>query len=119
MKPAGFIVAAVWLLGAAALQAQPGLAGCAMFPSNNIWNTAVDRLPVDANSAAYIASNGGTKSLHADFGSTWGIPFNVVPASQAAVSVSFTYADESDAGPYPLLPASLPPSTRRWASVSG
>lgn len=43
--------------------------------------------------------------LHADFGSdqTYGIPVNVVPASQTPVPINFTaYGDQSDPGPYPI-----------------
>jgi len=41
--------------------------------------------------------------LHPDFGPpSYGIPFDVVDASQPDVSVDFTYAHESDAGPYPF-----------------
>ncbi len=41
--------------------------------------------------------------LHPDFGPpSYGIPFDVVDASHADVSVQFTYADESDPGPYPF-----------------
>ncbi len=47
-----------------------------------------------------------TTHLHPDWGdwSTdhYGIPWQVVPASQAAVPMTFTYADESDPGPYPF-----------------
>ena len=50
--------------------------------------------------------NAGTKFLHPDFGSdpTYGIPYVVVPGSQAFVPMSFDYADESDPGPYPFPP---------------
>lgn len=86
----------------------PTLAGCPMFPANNIWNTRVDTLPVAANSAAYITSIGPTRGLHADFGSgLWdggpiGIPYVVVGADQPKVAVTFDYDDESDPGPYPV-----------------
>ena len=33
-----------------------------------------------------------------------GIPYVTVGAGQAPVTVSFEYADESDAGPYPIPP---------------
>ncbi len=84
------------------------LAGCSLFPPDNPWNTRVDTLPVAANSAAIVASIGAGTGLHPDFGSgTWdggpiGIPYNVVTASQRKVRVTFDYADESDAGPYPI-----------------
>ncbi len=97
----------VWFLPAAAVAA-PTLAGCTVFPGDNIWNTPVDDLPVAAGSQGYIASMGENTGLHADFGSgTWdggpiGIPITLVDNSQAPVSVHFDYEDESDPGPYPI-----------------
>jgi len=91
-------------------QPPPEVAGCAVFPSDNVWNTPVDTLPVDANSAAYVATIGADAYVHADFGSgTWeggpiGIPYVDVPGSQPLVDVTFDYADESDPGPYPIPP---------------
>ncbi|MCG3212660.1 MAG: hypothetical protein FOGNACKC_06335 [Anaerolineae bacterium] len=89
----------------------PTLGGCQMFPADNIWNTPIDQLPVDASSSAYIASIGASTRLHADFGAgEWngskiGIPFVVAPASQPLVAItSFRWADESDPGPYPTPP---------------
>jgi len=86
------------------------LIGCPVFPVDNVWNTAVDTLPVDANSSAYVATIGATKPVHPDFGTVYngapnGIPFIAVGGSQAKVPVSFTYAGESDPGPYPIPPA--------------
>jgi hypothetical protein len=115
---AGAIPAVLWdpprvrrhLLAGAGVGAPPTLAGCSVFPADNIWNARVDRLPVDAHSAEYIATIGDTIGVHPDFGSgTWdggpiGIPYVVVPGSQPLVSVSFGYADESDPGPYPIPP---------------
>ena len=86
------------------------IAGCAVFPANNFWNTPVDRLPVDPNSATYVATIGAAKPLVPDFGSgafqggPIGIPFVVVPGSQPKVPIAFQYADESEPGPYPLPP---------------
>jgi hypothetical protein len=81
------------------------LNGCAVFPSNSIWNTPIDRLPLDTNSAAYINTIGAAKGLHPDFSSgAYGIPYVVVPGTQAKVPVTFTYASESDPGPYPIPP---------------
>jgi hypothetical protein len=101
------IAASALALGGAAVN-PPTLAGCALFPADNPWNQRVDTLPVAANSAAIINSIGANTGLHPDFGSgTWnggpiGIPYNVVTAAQKKVRVSFDYADESDAGPYPI-----------------
>jgi len=88
----------------------PAIAGCPVLPADNVWNTPVDTLPVHPRSADYIATIGAGTGLHADFGSgTWdggpiGIPFVVVPGSQAPVDIAFDYADESDPGPYPIPP---------------
>jgi hypothetical protein len=98
------------------LQAQsaPTLGGCPVLPADNIWNTPVDTLPLDPNSAAYISTIGPGDNVHADFGSgVWppgsnspiGIPFDIVPAGQPLVQItSFLYAGESDPGPYPIPP---------------
>lgn len=52
----------------------PTIAGCPIFPANNIWNTPVNQLPVDPNSAAWVNKIGLGKGLHPDFGSgTWGL----------------------------------------------
>ncbi|MDQ2776932.1 MAG: RICIN domain-containing protein [Acidobacteriota bacterium] len=83
----------------------PVLGGCAIFPADNVWNTPIDTLPVDANSAAYVASMNATNTmLHPDFGNgtpaTGGIPYNLVPGSQPKVTVPFYYG--GDPGPYPI-----------------
>ena len=85
---------------AATLAQSPLIGGCPIFPANNIWNTPIDTLPVDARSAAYVSSIGATTAFHPDFGSNpdYGIPYVVVPASQAGVGVTFDEPDESDAG---------------------
>jgi hypothetical protein len=93
--------------------APPQVAGCAVFPADSIWNARVDDLPLDPNSAAYVATIGAGAYLHADFGSgEWppgsgspiGIPYADVPSTQRKVAITFDYADESDPGPYPIPP---------------
>ena len=85
---------------------------CTVFPSDNIWNTRVDELPVDDRSDEYVVSMGSDGRLHADFGSgDWppgsgspiGIPYIEVAGDQPGVDIVFTaYGDESDPGPYPV-----------------
>lgn len=88
-------------------------ADCPIFPADNIWNTPIDSLPVDAMSDAYIGSIGADTALHADFGAglyegfPLGIPFVRVPTDHPTVAVTFEVADESDPGPYPI-PADAP-----------
>lgn len=85
------------------------LNGWRPFPDDNPWNTAVDGLPVDPNSDRIVTAIGLTAALHPDFGTepTYGIPYVVVAGSTWPVPVTFSYADESDPGPYPL-PANPP-----------
>lgn len=94
--------------------APPQIAGCDIFPGDNIWNTPIDTLPVHPNSANYINSIGASTGLHADFGSGLydngpiGIPYIDVPGSQPDVPITFIwYPEESDDGPYPI-PADAP-----------
>jgi hypothetical protein len=97
------------------VQLGPGasLGGMRPFPDDNPWNLDVSQAPVDANSAALIASIGLDRGLHPDFGTVWdgapnGIPYVVVGGDQPGVPISrFDYADESDPGPYPI-PADAP-----------
>ncbi len=101
--------AGIFLSGSAMAQGTPSIAGCPIFPADNVWNTPIDQLPVDSHSSAYITTIGATKGLHPDFGTVWegapiGIPYNVVPGTQPKVNISFYYADESDPGPYPIPP---------------
>jgi hypothetical protein len=106
-----FIALALGLSSVSSIAQQ--VAGCSVFPSDSIWNTRVDGLPVDPSSSAYISTIGSGTGLHPDFGSgEWppssgaliGIPFTTVSASQPLVPVTFLYAGESDPGPYPIPP---------------
>jgi hypothetical protein len=93
---------------AATLAQSPLIGGCPIFPANNVWNTPVDTLPVDARSAAYVSSIGADVGMHPDFGAGLynggpiGIPYDIVTEAQAGVDVSFDYDDESDHAPYPI-----------------
>ena len=91
----------------------PQVAGCDIFPEDNIWNTPIDSAPLHPNSTNYINTIGANTGLHPDFGAdVWppgsdspiGIPYVVVDSSQPKVSVTFDYDDESDPGPYPIPP---------------
>jgi hypothetical protein len=94
----------------------PGAAlnGAISFPADNAWNTDISNAPVDPNSANLIASIGANTSIHPDFGSGLyqgapiGIPYIVVPGTQAPVATHYSdFADESDPGPFPI-PADAP-----------
>jgi hypothetical protein len=83
-----------------------------VFPSDNVWNTDISKLPVNSHSAAWLSSTGATagRLLHPDFGGPpFGLPFNVVTSAHATANFNFLYWDESDPvvatkqpqGPYP------------------
>ena len=76
---------------------------CPVFPADNIWNTRVDRFPVDPHSSTYIQSIGADKTLHPDFGNDpkSGIPYNVVSGNSRKVEVH-AEGGESDQGPAPI-----------------
>ena len=110
----GFVVAlSLMLLGAVSpapavsspLRAAPDVP-CQVFPADNVWNMDVSNLPVHAKSKAWKRSaHAGSTLLHPDFGGApYGIPYDVVDDTHPTVAVDFTYADESDDGPYPFGP---------------
>jgi hypothetical protein len=85
---------------------------CPVFPANNIWNTPVDQLPVSSFSSTYVNTIGPGASLHPDFGTVYngapnGIPYIIVPRTETRYPATFTYADESDPGPY-AIPLNAP-----------
>jgi hypothetical protein len=85
----------------------PGAPKCPLFPTSNVWNKRVDRLPAASNSQAILSSIGLDVGLHPDFGTVWnghpnGIPYTVADKNTKRYRVSFDYASESDKGPYPI-----------------
>ena len=91
----------------------PTIGNCLVFPADNIWNTPVDEISVSPSSSTWVNTIGSTKTVHADFGSgtynggPLGIPYVTVAATQTKYPASFTYADESDPGPY-AIPLNAP-----------
>src|SRR5256886_17386648 len=82
----------------------PPSSTCSVFPSNNVWNADISKLPVHAKNAQWLASMAAsTTRLHPDFGGPpYGFPYNVVGNAHPTVSITFQYASESDLGPYPV-----------------
>ena len=77
------------------------LGGCQILPSNHLFNTPIDTLPVHASSAAFISTIGNRK-IHLDLGTStdmasaeyYGIPFNVVNGnSMTWTRVSYSSTD--------------------------
>lgn len=85
------------------------LNGFVPFPSGSLWNQDISAAPVDPNSAALISFISASIGIHPDFGageyagSSIGIPYTVVGASQGPVNIDFSaYGSESDPGPMPI-----------------
>src|SRR5260221_694886 len=75
------------------------LSALQVFPPDNPWNQDISALPVHADSSRIIASVGADKSL----GYNLDMGFIIVPPDQKKVPVKLLlYADQSDAGPYPV-----------------
>jgi hypothetical protein len=99
------LLLAPWLADARpALAAAPPTTACQIFPADNVWNADISKLPVHARSEQWLVSmNAATSKLHPDFGAPpYGFPYNIVGNAHQTVAVTFQYADESDAGPYPV-----------------
>ncbi|MCW5977549.1 MAG: hypothetical protein KIT09_05710 [Bryobacteraceae bacterium] len=113
MKTVALSFCAVLLFAAMLAGQPPAIGSCPVFPADYVWNTPIDKLPVDSNSNAYVESIGISARLKADFGAgLWnggpiGIPFIAVPGSQAWYPATFLYRDESDPGPY-AVPLTAP-----------
>jgi hypothetical protein len=111
MLIAAMVCGAVWA-SAAGQQAKtlpgPQLAGCPVFPADNVWNTPIDKLAVDPHSKDYVASIGGDRGLHPDFGADPGngIPITAINARTKYIKIDFDY-DDSDSGSYPIPPNAL------------
>lgn len=88
--------------------AVPTVGGCPVFTADDEWNRDVSQDPVDASWTQKVQALVGSKNIHPDYGSgggsvLYGIPFNVVPATQPAVNVAFDWwPNESDPSPYPF-----------------
>ena len=89
----------------------PVIGGCAIFPADNPWNTRVDNTttyPVQSHWSTYMTTMNLSTHLHPDWGDwskhAYGIPWQVVPSSQAGAAMTFTDKSQSDPGPYPFPP---------------
>jgi hypothetical protein len=85
---------------------------CPAFPADNVWNTPITELPINANSATWLSTMGaGSANLHPDYGPSsnpqkpYGIPWKIVAPHTRLIHVSFLYSSQSDRRPYPLTAA--------------
>lgn len=84
------VIGAVVAFALAPLHAQQSYGGCQLFPADSVFHLRVDSLPVSTNPAAQIPTADLTMLLHPIFGATAGNGYevNVVPATQASVTVT-------------------------------
>jgi hypothetical protein len=80
---------------------------CPAFPADNVWNTPIIGLPVDPRGVQWLAHmDSASTFLHPDFGPSGGIPYGipveVTPRQSDFTRLHFTYASQSDRGPYPF-----------------
>ncbi len=100
-------------------RAQQVISGIQVFPSNNVWNTRIDSLPVDANSTSYVNALGPSNHMHPDFdyNQADGIPYNLV-TKPLTTSPKFLYLPDSDLGPYPTVSTALAIEGSSWSTGS-
>lgn len=98
-------------LGAAPAGAASTVPGtdCPVFPENNWFQADVSKLPVHAKSKAWMKNMSSDRTLHPDFGPSfgaipvpYGIPITIVDKKHKRVAVKFLYASQSDRVGYPL-----------------
>lgn len=95
--------------GPVAAVPHPLAPSCRIFPDDNVWHSKVTGLPVHRRSKQWIRAMGGrSQRLHPDFGPSddpdhpYGIAYDVVDSTHPRHEIDFSYADESDPGPYPV-----------------
>src|SRR5438309_5508975 len=106
------VLAALALLASqgksAAASAMPEAPNCPIYPSNDVWHSNIQNMPVHPMSATWIANMGGaSRLLHPDFGGPYGYQLQVVSNATPTTRLAFDYADERDDVPYPFT-ASTP-----------
>jgi hypothetical protein len=86
------------------LRPAPKIGACQVFPSDNIWNTPIDKLPKDTRTDAFTDAIGALKGVHPDFSSNLhiGIPFTEALAGTRAATLTSENPEESDPGRYPI-----------------
>jgi hypothetical protein len=100
------VSAAVHVSSASPVRSPVPGSDCRVFPSDNVWNMDVSKLPIASKSKVWKRSmRAGSTLLHPDFGPpAYGMPFDVVDSSHERVHIEFGYESESDPGPYPFGP---------------
>jgi hypothetical protein len=97
-------------LGKIAADYQPPDIAVQLFPADYAIYRDISQLPVHALSATWLQSIGPGAPIHPDFGAAAygaGMPYTIIPPTEARVPVTLRYADESDKGPWPIPPGCI------------
>ncbi|TMG69723.1 MAG: hypothetical protein E6H81_09725 [Chloroflexi bacterium] len=88
----------------AAASAMPQAPNCPIYPSDDVWHSNIQLMPVHPMSDTWIANMGGpSRLIHPDLGAyPYGYQLQVVDNTTLTTRLSFGYADESDDVPYPF-----------------
>lgn len=84
----------------------PTLGGCQILPSDHLFNTPIDKLPADKQSAQFLDTI-GNHNLHLDLGQSvnvdqpddyWGIPYNVVHGGSMTWAAAHYFSTDPEDG---------------------
>lgn len=108
----------------ASFQAKSVMDGCPSLPNDHVFNTRVDNLPVDVNSASRFSHMLGGTTIYVEFEESF--PHNVLSAQTPTTNMVFHYTTNND-GPFPALPfpyigaesSAIPDDTSRDQHVLG
>lgn len=89
---------------APAVRAQNSVAGCQVLPSDTVYTTPIDKLPVHSQSAAWIAQSIGVSPAGIGFGESWG--HNIVDNSLVPTPMTFYYSTSLNGAQYQVLSGS-------------
>ena len=102
------VMAASPALATGTSRSLPG-SSCPAFPANSYWHADISALPLNPRSAQWLSHMSPTRTLHPDFGPSYGaqsvpygIPITYVTKYHPRVGVYFDYPAESDRIGYPL-----------------
>src|SRR5437899_12152091 len=81
----------------------PEAPNCPIYPSNDVWHSNIQNMPVHPMSATWIANMGGpARLLHPDFGGPYGYQLQVVSNVPPPTRLAFDYADDRHDVPDPF-----------------
>lgn len=93
----------VYVPPAGGIAAQNSYGGCMVLPNDSVFNTRIDSLPVNSQSAVWIAESLGYGANGIVFSPSWG--FNLIDNSVPMTAASFYYGTLPAGTPFQFAPA--------------